>query len=64
MTWIGPLVKAILEWLTGLARQDITSIDAKRDPELADQLRARLPDDGMRDDKGGLRASGRTNAPS
>lgn len=58
MSWIEPIVKAFLEWLTSLARQDTSSIDAKRDPQLADQLRARLPDDGMRNDKSGLRPGG------
>ena len=63
MNWIGPIVKAVLEWLTTLARQDTTSIDAKPDPALRDQLRARLPDDGVRDDASGVRSSGRTDAP-
>lgn len=63
MNWIGQIVKAVLEWLTTLARQDTTSIDAKPDPALRDQLLARLPDDGVRHDAGSVRSSGRTNAP-
>jgi hypothetical protein len=42
LNWIEQIVMALLRWLTGLAREDKTSQDAKPQPELKKRLLDRI----------------------
>ena len=43
MTWLKELIVAILEWLTGLSREDKKASDADKIPkELKDKWRERI----------------------
>jgi len=47
MSVIEQIVTAILKWLTGLAKTEPTSEDAKPDPELKQKLLDRIDRSGV-----------------
>lgn len=42
MNWVGQLAKAILDWLTGIAREDKTVVDTKINETLKNRLLHRI----------------------
>lgn len=51
MNWIEQLLRAVLHWLTQLAREDKTAQDAQPQDQLRDELRDRIDahERGLRD---------------
>ena len=42
MNWVGQIAKAILDWLTGIAREDKTVVDSKINETLKNRLLDRI----------------------
>lgn len=63
MNWVGQLAKAILDWLTGIAREDKTVVDSKINETLKNRLLDRIDEsERLRNagDNGPKRDSGET----